>query len=838
MRQHAIEQLEQRTLLTGDVDLSLTFGAPQSAHIARTAADSAGNIYVAGTFGSALTFGRRTLNSNGGTDVFVGKYSPAGRLLWARSIGSATADGLGDLAVDVSDNVIVAGHFGGEADFDPSRRSFILHSAGRQDAFVWKLDPRGQLLWAQSAGGKHNDTATALTTDADGNVFIAGTFRTTIFDGRLALDGGKGRSGFVWSTNPDGNTRFARQFHGEGSVSPRDITLDPAGNVLTAGFFTGAIDFAPGKPQSVRVDAGSGELFISRLTRTGRYAGAMTLGGMAGVTANAVATDAQGNLWLTGQFDSDADFDPTDGNTLLSTGGVFIAKYDARWSLKMAKRIGEAATDAGTALTIDPAGAVYIAGHYSGSPDFDIGSGEHRMTADGPSDGFLLKITSAGKFAYARSLGAQGIRAVESIALGLDNAVLAAGGALTRLAQRQPSFSLARLFGNSGTKQLNALAVDDQDDLYIVGTFSGTLTFGAGVGQKQFVSNGGTDVFIGKFCNKCNFLWAKTIGGPGDDSGKDIALMEDGSLAITGTFEQTMDSDPGTGVSELTSAGGKDMFVLKLDGSGAFNWVRPIGTPQADSAGPVAAAGNSICAAGVSGSPFVARFDDSGMLWRSDDAEAAAIEDLLATKTAVYAASTGSSPAVRVRQLSSVGGDALWTYQATGATIDVASLSLMPDGRLLVGGTAAGAVDFGGTASSSSGDEAGFILELTEQGTFHRLHALPGMTRLTAARADAFGGIYATGSFTGSASFGAFALSSDGGSDVFLVKLDDAGQSVWAGSMGGAGGDDAADLVTGGSGAFAWLLGAFTDEADLDPTTGVFTQTAAGTDAFLTRVVL
>ena len=818
MRQQVIEQLEARTLLTGDVDLALTFGGPLPAYVQETATDAQGNIFVAGSFDGTLTFGRRKLHAQN-FDVFVGKYSPAGRLLWARSAGGSGTDEASGLAVDPEGDVIVAGRFTGEADFDPSAGEHLLRSRGRSDAFVWKLDERGQLRWAQRAGGKHDDAATAITTDADGNLFIAGFFRQTLLEGRWAVPSGKGRTGFVWSTHSDGLTRFARSFGGAGSVNPNDISLDSAGNILTAGFFAGVIDFAPGKPQSWRTSTDAAGSFVSRLSPAGKYAGALTIGGAGLVVANAVAADAEGNLWITGYFEQDADFDPTAGNTVLSTGGAFIAKYDSRWALQLAKRIGDTALNAGTSLKIDPAGAVYVAGYYSGSPDFDIGNGVYRMTASGVTDGFVLKITNAGKFSYVRG---RENAPVESIALGSANQLVLAGGAVTRLAQETPDYSLSRLFGD-GNLQVQAMVVDDADDLYITGTFSDTLTFGAGAGQVQFTSAGGTDVFIGKFCNKCNITWGKVIGGPGDDSAAEIALGADGSIAVTGIFQETTDVDPSAGTHDLTSAGGDDVFLLKLNAAGGFAWAQRIGDAHDDIAGAVATAGESVyLGATVFDGPaalantFIARYDDAGQAWRADGQPASRIHDLVASVDGLYVAGQTAVDGI-VWKMDSA-GTSQWIHPIAGNPSAARKLALSPSGSLYVAGS-------------------GQLRELAGDGTPRRTWDL-GKANAAAVAVDAFGNAYLTGTFTGATSLGPFSLQSAGGEDVFLTKLSADGQWIWAGAIGGAGADRPADLTTGGSSSFIYVLGEFTDSADLDPTNGIHEQPTDGLTSFLTRLVV
>src|SRR5438552_2041239 len=83
------------------------------------------------------------------------------------------------------------------------------------------------------------------------------------------------------------------------------------------------------------------------------------------------------------------------------------------------------------------------------------------------------------------------------------------------------------------------------------------------------------------------------LGGPGDDQGTAIAVDAAGNVYATGGFSGTVDFDPGPGVFNLTSAGGYDAFVSKLDGAGNFVWARALGSSTDDGNGiAVDGAGN------------------------------------------------------------------------------------------------------------------------------------------------------------------------------------------------------------------------------------------------------
>ncbi len=137
-------------------------------------------------------------------------------------------------------------------------------------------------------------------------------------------------------------------------------------------------------------------------------------------------------------------------------------------------------------------------------------------------------------------------------------------------------FGWAGRMGGTGYDHAYSMDVDSSGNSYITGSFQGTVDFDPGVGIFSLTGEG-EDVFILKLDKLGNFLWAKSIGGMGDDAASSISLDPDGNIYITGAYQDTVDFDPGAGVYSLTSAGSLDLFVVKLDGNGNLAWARSMG---------------------------------------------------------------------------------------------------------------------------------------------------------------------------------------------------------------------------------------------------------------------
>jgi hypothetical protein len=119
--------------------------------------------------------------------------------------------------------------------------------------------------------------------------------------------------------------------------------------------------------------------------------------------------------------------------------------------------------------------------------------------------------------------------------------------------------------------------------VYTTGSFSGTADFNPGVGIFNLISAGSRDIFVSQLNSNGEGVWAKSMGGLGQDGCYSVVIDSSGNVYTTGYFESTADFDPGVGIYNLTSAGGTDIFVLKLWGSSSNL------PPVADVGGPYAA---------------------------------------------------------------------------------------------------------------------------------------------------------------------------------------------------------------------------------------------------------
>jgi Ca2+-binding RTX toxin-like protein len=302
----------------------------------------------------------------------------------------------------------------------------------------------------------------------------------------------------------------------------------------------------------------------------------------------AIATDAAGNVYVTGYFQGTVDFDPTAGVFNLTANGgseydgdVYVAKYSPTGALLWARRFGggdaEGDTAFSTAIRVDAAGSVYVAGYFYGALAF--GGTTLRATGDDPNacDAFVAKLDSNGTALWAAQMGGSlddGVPNVEVDGAGnvyvcgaIWGTATIAGTALTSAGPHDgyvAKFSSAgallwvRQLGGAEGLYVSGLAVDAAGDVYATGLFLGTAQFGA----TSLTSAGSTDVFVARLTSGGTVRWARQLGGALVDEGMHVRVDPAGNVYVNGLLSGATRSWTG------------NPFVAKLDSSGAVLWNR------------------------------------------------------------------------------------------------------------------------------------------------------------------------------------------------------------------------------------------------------------------------
>ncbi len=371
--------------------------------------------------------------------------------------------------------------------------------------------------------------------------------------------------------------------------------------------------------------------------------------------------------------------------------------------------------------------------------------------------------------------------------------------------------------GVAGSAVSSAITADSVGNVYTTGYFSYTVDINPGVMVDNRVANGAEDIFITKVDANGNFLWAKNIGGAGALSqGHSISIDTAGNVYVTGFFGGTADFDPGTGVYNLISNGGREIFILKLTPNGDFVWAKAIGSSNFDEGLGIKLDNN--------GHVYITGYFDGTVDFNPN----AGICNL-----------TGSIDPF-ILKLDTV-GNFIWAKSMTGLigndygssiTIDDAENVYTTGGFNLT-------VDFDPGPSTynliSNGDFDIFVSKLDANGNFVWAKSIGG-TQYDVGRTlciDRTGHIYIAGSFRASVDFntgvGVFYLNTlaNNDDDAFISKFDTAGNFIWAQKLGGYGGQYALSITTDMVGNI-YTTGFYSYAVDFGSSTAIYSLTAVG----------
>ena len=400
------------------------------------------------------------------------------------------------------------------------------------------------LNWATTFGGTGAGNGQSTVADASGNVYTVSYFQGTVdFDPTAGVNNvtSAGDSDIaITKQDANGNLLWVKRIGGATADVGRIIVLDAANNVYTTGYFSGTVDFDPGIGTTNLTAVGGNDVFISKLDQNGNFLLVKSMGGTGIDFSESITLDILGNIYTTGYFQGTADFDPNAGTSNLVAVGlndVFISKLDATGNFVWAKAMGSANNEEGVSIDVDRFGNVYTTGYFSGTVDFDPNAGTVNLTSSGGgSDFFVTKLDVNGNLQWAKNIGGTGTD--YAFTVGLDAA---------------------------------------EANIYLTGYFTGVVDFDPNAGINNVTSFGGTDAFVAKLDVAGNLVWAKGLGGAGADNSVGLALDAADNVYTIGTFNGTADFDPNAATFNLVSAGGADIFMSKLNSSGAFVWAQGVG---------------------------------------------------------------------------------------------------------------------------------------------------------------------------------------------------------------------------------------------------------------------
>jgi hypothetical protein len=326
-----------------------------------------GSVFVGGTFSGSADFGAGFLVSRGSSDAYVVKYDADGAILWSRSFGGCSGDGLAGLAIDDDGGVIVAAnvsYVSGDPPCDPyfgGERIPTGFAPGPYGALaaLTRYDADGAELTARAFGPPGSTTTFEDIAYDGGRVAVVGFHNNGVAFGNgisLAAGGFDGLVALLAAS--DGDAVWARSITGDNvSVDFTAVDLD-ADHLLIAGYFDD--DVAVGAPQAL-LPAGSDDVALVSYARDdGAYQWHRQLGGIASDKIGGVAIGPDGSPWLAGSFTGTAYFGG--GPLVAASRDGAAARFDADGEHLVSVATDTAADDEWTAIAAYADGGAAVAG--------------------------------------------------------------------------------------------------------------------------------------------------------------------------------------------------------------------------------------------------------------------------------------------------------------------------------------------------------------------------------------------------------------------------------------------------------------------------------------------
>jgi hypothetical protein len=315
------------------------------------------NIVVVGGFLDNIAIGELENKAAGSDDFYAAAFKADGTPQWLFTAGSIDSDGANTVVAAPDGGWLIGGSFSAVATFGTQN----VKSQGGTDAVLLKLKASGEVEWLKTFGGKHNDSIRHLAVDAQGNIYVQGTFRdTSNWGGKDLTAGGAATDLVLAKYDLNGDHVWSERYGNNFEEGASGVAVDQAGNVTMVGSFDKTISFGEGDDHTA---AGESDIFVASYTNAGKLKWARTWGNDRVDAAGAVVADAAGNTTTIGWFEGKIDF----GKGAVESAGnkdVFAVKLDEKGALLWAQTFGDKDHDQGRAAAIDDKGNIYAAGLY------------------------------------------------------------------------------------------------------------------------------------------------------------------------------------------------------------------------------------------------------------------------------------------------------------------------------------------------------------------------------------------------------------------------------------------------------------------------------------------
>jgi hypothetical protein len=379
----------------------------------------------------------------------------------------------------------------------------------------------------------------------------------------------------------------------------KDICRIPSGDAFVCGDFEG--DSFWGNTFLKNRGTSGKDIFVTRFNAANQPVWTVCAGGEADQEVSAIYTDANACSYVTGKYSGTMHF----GDLSLQSSGeedIFVAKLDAQGNWLWAYSAGGQGNDAGLDLVCDTEGNVYACGYFTETADFTIDT----LHANGATDGFLVKLNSLGTCLDVVQSDTEGSDQATALAIdNFDRLWLGGNAVPDGNSPETRRITISRLSRNLDILDsicsnhaenlfLSGLSLDNANSCYLTGTYRDEFSFGSlNLPQQPNIST-----FVLCIDSELQTPWANCATSANSVVPKAITADENGNCYIAGSIV----SGGWFGSINVNGWGENDIFVAKLNNSGAWAWAKTNGSLMDDYATGIAMNPNGLCS-------VIGRFD-------------------------------------------------------------------------------------------------------------------------------------------------------------------------------------------------------------------------------------
>lgn len=462
--------------------------------------------------------------------------------LWVKSIGGTITENGIHSATDVSENLYLTGSFEGTVDFDPGIGIHKLTAVGNKDIFIMKLDPNGNFIWAKSIGGSGEEVGNYVTIDKFGDVYVTGSFEGCIdFDPaerNYPLYSSGNSDIFLQKLNPDGNLMWAVNMGGASEDFGIVVKTDDDANIYLLQAFSDKADLNPGKGMELFSSHGNLDISIEKLNSRGEMIWVKAYGGGGFDKGNDMVLDGTGNIYVTGSYQGEMDFDPGAGFVNRVSNGysdVFMQKFRNDGSHAWVRCMGGIkGNDSGSSLKLDDQGNIYSVGYFEAEMTYSKSSETlpelpQLLVSAGGIDAYVQKLNENGYIEWIKAIGGK--------------------------------------FNDFGKE----IYPDTYGNILVVGEFIRSANNNLEDHSRTPFSTIRKGIFIDQLSDNGSTTMNKEISNSENVTIGSMVADYSGSIYLLGHFEGAADFDPGAAIHSVVSKGAGATYILKLS---------PYGNPQ------------------------------------------------------------------------------------------------------------------------------------------------------------------------------------------------------------------------------------------------------------------